>query len=308
MLSLAFSPESLEVQRKVVCEEFKEHYINKPYGDVWHKLRELSYTQHPYRWMTIGKELSHIEQASLEDVKSFFFKHYTPSNAILVVGGPLDTATVKPLVEKWFGEIPSGKKYLRSSIPEPKQTAARAFDTSAAVPLDGFFKTWHMADRLSPNYQVADLLTEIIGNGGSSRLYNKLVKEKQLFSNISCYHLGSVENGLVTIEGKLVKGVKMAEAEKAVDDEISLLLDNGVSASELEKAKNRTESMLAFEDLELMSRCNNLAFYELLGNADDMNTEWEKYSSVSLDDMKNVAAAIFDSNNSNTMHYYAENK
>ena len=258
--------------------------------------------------MTIGKELSHIEQASLEDVKSFFFKHYTPSNAILVVGGPLDTATVKPLVEKWFGEIPSGKKYLRSSIPEPKQKAARAFDTSAAVPLDGFYKTWHMADRLSHNYQVADLLTEIIGNGGSSRLYNKLVKEKQLFSNISCYHLGSVENGLVTIEGKLVKGIKMAEAEKAVDDEISLLLDNGVNATELEKAKNRTESMLAFEDLELMSRCNNLAFYELLGNADDMNTEWEKYSSVSLDDMKNVAAEIFDSNNSNTMHYYAENK
>ena len=220
MLCLAFSEKSLEVQRKVVCEEFKEHYINKPYGDVWHKMRELAYTRHPYRWMTIGKELSHIENAKLEDVKDFFFSHYTPANAILVVAGNVNLEKVKCLAKKWFGDIPAGEKYNRQIPEEPEQKEARRLEVKANVPLDAFYKCWHIYSRLDPRYYVADLITEILSGGGSSRLYQSLVKEKQLFSNIECYHFGSVDKGLLTIEGKLVKGVKMEDAEKAVDEEI----------------------------------------------------------------------------------------
>src|SRR4051794_25257210 len=220
MLSLAFSEKSLDVQRKVVCEEFKEHYINKPYGDVWHKLRELSYKEHPYRWMTIGKELSHIENAQLVDVKNFFFRHYRPVNAVLVVAGHVSLDEVKRLADKWFGPIPMGEKYLRNLPVEPKQMQSRLLEVEADVPLDAFYKTWHMATRLSKGYYSADLLSDILSGGGSSRLYQSHVKENQLFSQIDCSHMGSVDAGLLTIEGKLVKGVKMQDAETAVQEEV----------------------------------------------------------------------------------------
>lgn len=307
MLSLAFSEKSLEVQRKVVSEEFKEHYINKPYGDVWFKMREMAYTQHPYRWMTIGKELSHIEQASLDDVKQFFFKHYRPVNAIMVVAGHVKAAEVKALAEKWFGEIPSGEKYIRTIPAEPKQTAPRRMEVKADVPLDALYKCWHMDDRLSHGYYVTDLITEVLGGGGSSRLYQALVKERQLFSNIECFHFGTVERGLVTIEGKLVKGVKMEDAEKAVEEVLEKLKQEGISEKELTKIKNKTESAIAFEDMAVMTRANNLAFYELLGDAALFNSDREKYFSVTADDVLQYSRQIFDVNNSNTLAYYGNN-
>lgn len=307
MLSLAFSEKSLNVQRKVVSEEFKEHYINKPYGDVWHKLRELSYKQHPYKWMTIGKDLSHIENAKLTDVKEFFFKHYRPVNAVLVVSGHVNTDQVKRLSEKWFSPIPMGEKYLRNLPAEPKQTEARLLTIEADVPLDAFFKTWHMASRLSKGYYAADLLSDIMSGGGSSRLYQALVKERQLFSNIDCHHMGSVDTGLLTIEGKLVKGVKMEEAEKAVQEEVEKIKSDLVSESELEKVKNKTESMIAFEDMTVMNRANSLATYELLGDAEMMNTELNRYQQITTADIKNVAQEIFKDSNSNTMHYFSKN-
>nr|MCU0404159.1 insulinase family protein [Chitinophagaceae bacterium] len=307
MLSLAFSEKSLEVQRKVVCEEFKEHYINKPYGDVWHKMRELAYTTHPYRWMTIGKELKHVEDASLQDVKDFFFKHYTPSNAILAVAGPVTVPQVKTLAEKWFGPIPAGKKYERTLPHEPRQTEDRSRDVQANVPLDALYKTWHMPARLEDGYYAADLITEIMGAGGSSRLFQSLVKEQQLFSNIECYHFGSVERGLMTVEGKLVKGVSMEKAEAAVEAEIEKLLNNGVTEAELQKAKNKTESVVAFEDMSLMNRANNLAFYELLGDAALMNTELAKFQTVTVDGLLSEAREIFRKGNCNTLRYFAAN-
>ncbi len=264
MLSLAFSKKSLEVQRKVVCEEFKEHYINKPYGDVWHKMRELAYKEHPYRWMTIGKELSHVENATIEDVKNFFSKYYTPINAILVVAGNVQTDDVKALAEKWFGNIPSGEQYNRNLPQEPKQQEARLLEIKADVPLDAFIKTWHINARLHKGYYVADLITDVLGGGGSSRLYQALVKEKQLFSNLDCYHFGTVEAGLLAVEGKLVKGVKMEDAEKAVQEEIEKMKTHLISYEELQKVKNKTESVIAFEDMGVMSRANSLAMYELL--------------------------------------------
>jgi len=306
MLSLAFSKKSLEVQRKVVCEEFKEHYINKPYGDVWHKMRELAYTTHPYRWMTIGKELSHVENATLEDVKAFFFKHYTPCNAILVVTGNVRTEQVKELSEKWFGPIPPGEKYIRNLPAEPKQTAARKMEVKANVPLDALYKCWHIYPRTDMRYYAADLITEVLSGGGSSRLFQSLVKEKQLFSNIECYHLGSTDAGLLTIEGKLVKGVDMKKAEAAVEEELKKLAQDGISDRELEKVKNKTESMIAFEDMSIMSRAASLAMYELLGDADLINKELDRYHAVTADGIRELAQIIFNECNCNTLYYYSK--
>jgi predicted Zn-dependent peptidase len=307
MLSLAFSEKSLEVQRKVVIEEFKEHYINKPYGDVWFKLREMAYKQHPYRWMTIGKELSHIENASLQDVKDFFWKHYRPVNAILVVAGHVKSEQVRQLAEKWFGDIAAGERYNRQIPDEPAQNEARVMEVKANVPLDAIYKVWHMDNRLDHGYYVADLITEVLGGGGSSRLYQRLVKEKQLFSQIECYHFGTVDKGLLAIEGKLVKGVKMEDAENAINEEIEKLKQGGISEKELTKIKNKTEATLAFEDMSVLTRANNLAFYELLGDVNLFNADRDKYFSVTGDDILKYSQKIFNPNNSSTLKYYSEN-
>jgi zinc protease len=307
MLSLAFSDTSLDVQRKVVCEEFKEHYLNKPYGDVWHKMRELAFQVHPYRWMTIGRELSHIENASLQDVKDFFFKHYRPINAILVVAGNVTVDQVRSLAEKWFGPIESGTRYERRLPEEPSQSAARKLEVSADVPLDALYKCWHIYPRMDHRYYVSDLITEILGGGGSSRLFQSLVKEKKLFSNIECYHFGTSDAGLLTIEGKLVKGVKMEEAEKAIAVELQKLKEETVSENELQKVKNKTESLIAFEDMSLMNRANSLAFYELLGDATLMNSELDRYNAVTANDIHSEANQIFREENSNTLWYLSKN-
>ena len=307
MLSLAFNKKSLDVQRKVVCEEFKEHYINKPYGDVQHKIKELAYSTHPYRWMTIGKELKHVEDVKLQDVKDFFAKHYTPINAVLVVAGNVTTEEVKALSEKWFGPIPSGAKYTRNLPVEPKQMAPRTLEVKANVPIDALYKCWHICSRLDDRYYVTDLITEILSGGGSSRLFQALVKEKQLFSNIDCSHSGSTDAGLLTIEGKLVKGVSMQDAETAVMQEIHILLQEGITEKELQKVKNKTESMLAFEDMSVMSRATNLAMYELLGDAELINTELGKYQAVTTEELINESKAIFNDNNCNTLYYYSNN-
>lgn len=307
MLSLAFGEKSLETQRKVVCEEFKEHYLTKPYGDVQHKMRELAYINHPYRWMTIGKELSHIENASLEDVKSFFFKHYRPVNAVMVVAGNVTVEKVKTLAEKWFGDIPAGEKYKRNLPEEPVQNEERKLTVKANVPLDALYKTWHIYSRLDRRYYITDLLTDILGGGASSRLYQSLVKEKKLFSNIECYHYGSTDNGLLAIEGKLVKGVKIEEAEKAIEDILEQMKQELVMEIELQKVKNKTESMIAFEDMSVMNRANSLAYYELLGDAAWMNFELEKYASVTTEDILQESRNIFRKENSNTIYYLSGN-
>jgi predicted Zn-dependent peptidase len=307
MLSLAFSKKSLEVQRKVVCEEFKEHYINKPYGDVWHKLRALVYTTHPYRWMTIGKELAHIENATLDDVKAFFNKHYNPSNAILVVAGNVELDQVKALSEKWFGNIPAGEKYHRNLPVEPPQTAPRFLEVKADVPLDALYKCWHIYPRTDDRYYTADLISDILSGGGSSRLYQSLVKEQQLFSNIECFHMGSTDAGIMVIEGKLVKGVDIKIAEAAVNLELKKLQDEGISVAELEKVKNKTESAMAFEDMSVMNRASSIAMYELLGDANLMNTELNKYRAVTAESIVEQSRIIFDDSNCSTMYYLSTN-
>jgi len=305
MLSLGFSESSLDVQRKVVSEEFKEHYINKPYGDVWHKLRELAYKEHPYRWMTIGKELSHVENAQLKDVKAFFAKHYTPSNAILTVAGNVTIQKVKELAEKWFGDIPAGEKYIRNIPQEPEQTEPHFLEVQADVPLDAIYKCWHISTRLNKRYYLAEMITEILGGGTSSRLFQRLVKEQQLFSSIQCAHLGSIDAGLLYIEGRLIKGVRIEDGEKAILAELEKMKEQKIPETELEKIKNKTESMLAFEDISLMNRANSLANYELLGDADLINKELLIYQSVTAEEILAECRKVFVETNCSTLYYRA---
>ncbi|TRZ75004.1 MAG: insulinase family protein [Chitinophagaceae bacterium] len=307
MLSLAFSEKSLEVQRKVVCEEFKEHYINKPYGDAWHKMRTLAYTQHPYRWMTIGAALSHVENATIQDVKDFFFRFYRPNNAILVVTGNVTTNQVKTLAEKWFGPIPAGEPYVRNLPAEPEQLKSKTLDVRADVPLDMLMMTWHMGDRNDKYYHATDLLTEVMGGGASSRLYEQLIKVKQIFSSIECYHFGTIDPGLLVIEGKLVKGVTMSVAEKAILDEIEHIKNEILPLKEVQKVINKTESLICFEDMSIMNRAHSLAYYELLGDASLMNSELKKYQEVTPQLIQETAQRIFKDTNRNTLYYYSKN-
>jgi predicted Zn-dependent peptidase len=303
MLSLAFDENSLEVQRKVVIEEFKEHYINKPYGDAWHKMRELAYKVHPYKWMTIGKETGHVEQAKLRDVKNFFLKHYTPANAIMIVAGNVGLEKVKLLTQKWFGPLPPGNKYIRNLPEEPKQTAPAFLEVKASVPIDALYKCWHIGSRLDKNYYVTDLITEILGGGASSRLYQKVVKEKQLFSSIQCSHFGSIDPGLLYIDGKLIKGVSLGEAEMSVKEELDNMKNELVNNAELEKVKNKSESLMTFEDISLVNRANSLATYELLGDANLMNEELDKYRAVTVAEIQQECQNIFVDSNCNTLYY-----
>ena len=305
MMELAFTKKSLNVQRKVVCEEFKEHYLNKPYGDIWHRMRALCYQVHPYRWMTIGQELSHVEKASMDDVRSFFFKHYRPINAILVVAGAVTTAQVKELANKWFGNIPSGEKYLRSLPVEPIQQNSRHTDVFADVPANALIMAWHMDARLEQGYYAADLITEILGGGNSSRLYQALVKEQKIFSALEVHHFGSTDKGLLALESRLVDGVSHEKAKVALEAELEKLINNTIPEAELEKVKNKTESMIVFEDMSLTNRAASLAHYELLGDASLMNTELERYRSVTVEDIINTGKNIFRKENSNTMFYHA---
>ncbi len=306
MLSLAFSKKSLEVQRKVVCEEFKEHYINKPYGDAWHKMRSLAYTQHPYRWMTIGASLQHVEDATMEDVKDFFFQFYRPNNAILVVTGNVQTEQVKQLAQKWFGPIEAGKPYVRNLPKEPVQEKSRTMDVRADVPLDMLMMTWHMGGRFDEGYHATDLITEVLGGGTSARLYEQLIKVKQIFSSIDCYHFGTVDPGLLVIEGKLVKGISMAVAEKAVLEEIEKIKNEILDAKEVQKVINKTESVICFEDMSIMNRAHSLAYYELLGDADLMNKELSMYQKVTPSMIQHTAQQIFQDSNRNTLYYYSK--
>jgi zinc protease len=308
MMSLAFNEKSLDVQRKVVCEEFKEHYINKPYGDVWKHLRELCYTQHPYQWMTIGKELSHIENAQLQDVKNFFFKHYRPLNAVLCVAGNVSTEQVKQLAEKWFAPIEAGEKYVRNIPREPIQTEARKLVLNKDVPVSVIYKAYHIAPRMSSDYYAADLITEIMSGGQSSRLHQRLVKEQKLFSQIDCYHTGSVDAGLLVVEGKILPGIDPEKADEAIVAQLEEIKTQPIELLELEKVKNKIESMLAFEDLNLLSRANNLAFYELLGDAENMNREFANYNRVSAEDMLKYANEVLVPTNCNTLYYLSNSK
>ena len=306
MLSLAFSEKSLEVQRNVVIEEFKQRYLNQPYGDVWLKLRPLVYKTHPYKWATIGKNIKHIEDARIEDVKAFFKKHYNPQNAVMVVGGNITTDQAKQMAEKWFGPIPAGEKYQRNLPQEPVQHEERRETVMAKVPLNDVYIAFHMPGRLDEGYYEIDLISDILSRGHSSRLYRNLVKEKQLFSEIHAYNMGSFDRGMFVIEGKPSENVSIEDAETAIWGELEKLKQQLVPADELTKVKNKTESTLIFSEMSLLDKAMNLAQFELLGDAAMFNYETEKYLAVTAEQIQKQSREIFRKENASTLIYLAE--
>lgn len=308
MLSLAFSDRSLEVQRSVVIEEFKQRYLNQPYGDIWFLLRDLAYKHHPYRWATIGKEIAHIEDATMEDVRGFFYKHYRPNNAILVVAGNVTTEEVKVLAEKWYGPIPAGEQRTRSLPQEPPQGEERMLEVKRAVPVDAFFQVYHMVGRGHVDYPAIDLISDVLSRGKSSRLHAELVKKRRLFSELSAYVTGSLDPGLLVVSGKPAKGVSMATAQEAVQEQLSRLHEELVTTDELEKSLNKIEAGLAFSEVSVLEKAMSLAYHELLGDADLANSEVARYRAVTPEKLREMARKVLVPENRSTLHYHAENE
>ena len=303
MLSLAFEPKVLEVQRKVVIEEFKQRYLNQPYGDVWLKLRPLAYQAHPYQWPTIGKEVSHIEKVTMDEVREFFRKFYHPGNAILVVAGKITYKEAKALSEKWFGPIPAQDPYQRALPAEPIQNEKRTLEIEAKVPANALYKVFHMPGRFSEDYYDIDLLGDLLGRGKSSRLHQKLVKENPVFTNIHAHVLGSIDPGLLVINGKLKNGLSPQQAEKLVDEVLEEVLRDPVSEEELNKVKNQAESSTVFGEVEVLNRAMHLAYAALSGDPGLVNREIENIKAVTPSKIQSAAEKTFTASNSSVLYY-----
>jgi len=305
MSELDFSHESLEVQRKVVIEEFKQRYLNQPYGDIPLLIRDLSYKVHPYRWPTIGKDISHIANATLDEVKSFFYHHYAPNNAVLSVAGNVEPDHVFELAEKWFGPI--HRRYIppRDLPREPLQEKPRFLEVKKKVPANFIQMVFHNGSRLDPDFYANDLLSDILANGQSARLFQSLIKDKHLFSDINAYIGGDRDPGLFTVAGRLMPGVSMDQSESALWKELQKLAEDGPSRYELQKVQNKVESHLVFSEIHYLNKAMNLAQFELLGNIEDINREPEHYRAVSAREIQDVARRVFTPNNCSTLYYFA---
>ncbi len=303
MKQLTFTEKNLEIQKKVVIEEFKQNYLNLPYGDIWLLLRPLIYKTHPYAWATIGKEISHIENAELNDVINFFYGHYAPNNAILTVAGNFEINYIKDLIEKRFGDIQARKLIERTYLHELPQTEARILEVERNVPVSSYFRTYHMCNRIHKQFYPIDLLSDILSNGDSSRLYQTLVKKNPLFLSLDAYLTGSIDNGLFVFSGKVNPGVDFETVEKALDEEIKKIINETINERELQKVKNKSESKFIFSETDILSKAMTLSYYELLGDANLINTEVDKYNAVTVKEIRNAACAIFKKENSNTLYY-----
>ena len=306
MLSLAFNEHSLDVQRKVVVEEFAQRYLNQPYGDIWLLLRPLAYERHPYRWATIGRDIEHIRQASMEQVRAFFDRYYKPNNAILSIAGDLRAERVFEWVEKWFGDIPAGRP-VQDDIPqEPEQTAPRRLEVHRPVPASVIYIAFHTGPRRSREVTVCDVISDLLSNGTSSRLYQRLVKESPLFSNVNAYISGDVDPGLFIVTGHVMPDVPLDEAEQALWQELERMKNETVGEYELEKVKNKFEANNVFGEINVLNKAMNLAYFEMLGDAAWINSEVEEHNSVTTDDIRSTAQRIFRPENSSTLRYVAD--
>lgn len=307
MLSLAFSKKSLDTQKKVVVEEFNQRYLNQPYGDVWLLLRPLAYKHHPYQWPTIGKSVDHIKNATLDYVKEFFFKHYAPNNAILCVAGPVSKEEIYQLSNKWFGPIERRDVIARNLPKEPTQTEPRRLEVVRDVPYDAIYKAFHMCNRNHPDFHTYDLMSDLLSNGRSARLFQRLVKQLGLFSDVNAFITGDIDDGLFVITGRLVKGTTFEQGEAAIDEELGLLTSEPISEYELEKVKNKFESNFTFGETSPLDKAMNLCFFELVSQAEDINQEVVKYRSVSAQRVMEVANELFRPENSSTLLIKAKN-
>ncbi|MBR1595577.1 MAG: insulinase family protein [Phocaeicola sp.] len=303
MLSLSFNPNSLDVQRQVVIEEFKQRCLNQPYGDAGHLMRAMAYKVHPYQWPTIGKKIDHIAQATMSEVKDFFFRFYAPNNAILVVTGNISFDETKALAEKWFGPIERRNVPERHLPQEPQQTEERRQAVERDVPADTLYMAFHKCDRKHPDYYAYDALSDILSNGKSSRLAQHLVRERRIFNSVDAYISGSIDAGLFTIFGKPAKGISLEEAEKAVWEELATLQEEQITEDELEKVKNRYESNQIFSNMNYLTVATNLAYAELIGKAEDINVDVANYRKVSTQQLQRIAQTTFQHSNCSTLYY-----
>ncbi|MEM9991327.1 MAG: pitrilysin family protein, partial [Bacteroidota bacterium] len=308
MLKLDINEDALDVQRKVVLEEFKETCLNKPYGDVWHHLSALVYQKHPYRWPTIGIVPKHIEDASMQDVQAFYKKYYAPNNAIAVVAGNVTEIQVRHLAEKWFSNIPAGEVSNRQLPVEPKQTKSRRLEVRADVPIDAIYMAFRMPDRLHSDYYTIDLISDVLCSGSSSRLYRRLVREQELFSFIDCYITGTIDAGLLIVEGKPSSGVSLEQAEQAIWEQLEALKNTPIANQELQKIKNKVESNLIFAESSVLNKAINLAFFEVVGDLARINDEVEYYRKIEANDIQRLAQQILASNNCSILHYKSKAK
>lgn len=304
MLELDFSQKNLDTQRNVVIEEFKQRYLNQPYGDAILELRPMAYKVHPYRWSTIGMDISHIEKADLEEVKKFFFSHYAPNNAIMTLSGNITHEKAFTLAQKWFGPIERRSIPSRNLPAEPMQREERRLILERDVPANALYKVWHTNSRLNPDFQTLDLITDLLAGGESGRLYTKLIREKKLFSEINAYITSDIDPGMIILHGNLMQGVSFDEAEDAVYDVIGSLKESGNGiAGEMEKVKNRYESTSVFSNTNILNKAMNLAFYELLGNPGLINTEVDEYRKVTREMVKEATERYFNPLNCSTLYY-----
>jgi len=307
MLSLNFDPNVLDVQRKVVVEEFKETCLNQPYGDVWHHLAEMAYHVHPYRWPTIGKVPKHVEDATMDDVKSFYGNFYAPNNAILTITGKIKPERACQLVEKWFGDIPAAAVPERHLPVEPPQKQLQQRILHANVPVDAIYLAFHSAARLDPDYYITDLISDILSNGPSSRLYRRLLKERRLVTAIDCYITGNIDPGLFIIDARPANGYSLQQVEEAIWVELEEIKANRIPDRELEKVKNKMESSILFSEANILNQALNLAVFELLGDPDQINREVELYSRITAADVQRVATTMLCRENCSVLYYKANN-
>lgn len=303
MMQLDFNQKSLDVQKKVVVEEFKETCLNVPYGDLWHELSALSYHDHPYQWPTIGKIPEHIKEAELEDVKTFFKKFYHPANAILVIAGNIDKDEAFRLTEKWFGDIPTGEKYMRHLPEEKPQSAYRYKEIIANVPMPSINLAFHMPARTHPDYYAYDLLSDVLSHGPSSRFYRRLVKDESIFNEIDAFISGAIDPGLFIISGKPMEEISVKEARDRLWKELNLLKEELVRRDELRKLKNKAEANLVFSEISILHKAMSLAYFELLGDAGEINNESAEYQKITAEDLQRIARDTFNKENCSELIY-----
>jgi len=303
MKQLAFNTQSLETQRKVVIEEFKQRYLNQPYGDVWLKFRPMIYQKHPYRWPTIGAGIQHIEEAQMSDVRAFFEKHYVPSNAVLVVAGRVKVDQVKALAEKWFAPIDAGIKPNRKLPQEPEQSEDRRMEISGDVPANRIYKAYPVIGRYEPGYYAIDLMSDLVGRGESSYLYEHLVQKQRIFDSIGTYQTSSIDPGLLIIQGQVSDEVKIEEAEKALEKALQDFAASPIIEKDLQMVKNQAEASLVFGEVEVLNRAMNLAMAANAGDVNLVNEESEKIAKVQVADLEKWAQRLFIQGKSNTLLY-----
>ena len=306
MLALDFSEQSLKVQQNVVIEEYRQRYLNQPYGDIWLLLRPLAFKTHPYRWPTIGENIDHIKNATIDDVKSFFYSHYGPNNAFMTLSGNINLAEAQRLVEKWFGNIEKRDIKPRNLPQEPKQTEPRHLTVTRKVPYDAVYKAWHIPNHLDSMFYVCDLISDLLSSGKSARLYQELVKEKKMFSEINSYVTGDVDPGLLIIGGKTMEGISTEKANEAIQEIINDLANNPISETELKKVQNIYETNLMLGHTSILNKAMGLSYYEMLGNAGLLNEEIHKYNQITPSQICLATREFLRETNCSTLFYQSE--